>query len=467
MIEVVPRARSACGWVGPAVRVLVFSGCEAMLPGLTTTPIIMMSDPQLSQHDLAVLRRLAERKAAIAADPVNLERREAWYRHDAGAGGTGGTGGRPMVLAEFEAVDDDVRPIPDSAIECRDDFARGLERGLRVDIYRFDVLKDDHVIEPVVDLNWQTQATGYGVERTLHQADNRGRRAADRWDPALADLERDFQKLRPRTFSVDRETTLAEKARLEEIFDGVLPVRIRGNYWWTLGMTIVAINLIGLENLMLYMFDQAEALHALMGFLRDDHLAYAKWLEREGLLTLNNENDYIGSGAMGYTRDLPQPGGDDDHTRTLDQWALLESQETVGVGPGQFEEFIFPYQAAIAEQFGKLYYGCCEPVHTRWHVIKKMPNLSRVSVSPWADEPFMAEACGPKVVYSRKPKPTLISTERFDEDAIRADLRHTLTVAKGCRVELVMKDVHTLSNQPQRIARWVQLARETVDEVCG
>jgi len=27
-----------------------------------------------------------------------------------------------------------------------------------------------------------------------------------------------------------------------------------------------------------------------------------------------------------------------------------------------------------------------------------------------------------------------------------------------------MKDVHTLNNQPQRAARWVQLARETIAE---
>jgi len=66
-------------------------------------------------------------------------------------------------------------------------------------------------------------------------------------------------------------------------------------------------------------------------------------------------------------------------------------------------------------------------------------------------------------VYSRKPNPTLISTERFDEAAIRADIRHTLSAAKGCRVELVMKDVHTLNNEPERAARWVKIAREEIE----
>jgi hypothetical protein len=65
---------------------------------------------------------------------------------------------------------------------------------------------------------------------------------------------------------------------------------------------------------------------------------------------LNNKNDYIGSGSMGYTRDLPgkdwQRG---DKVRTSDLWVLLESQETVSVGPDHLEEFIFPFQQDIAK----------------------------------------------------------------------------------------------------------------------
>ena len=151
--------------------------------------------------------------------------------------------------------------------------------------------------------------------------------------------------------------------------------------------------------------------------------------------------------------------------RLLDQWVLLESQETVGVGPEQFAEFIFPYQQAIGARFGKVYYGCCEPVHNRLHLLKQLPNLARVSVSPWCDEEFMARELGDRIGYSRKPNPTLVSTRRFDEQAIGADLRHTLEVARGCRLELIMKDVHTLDDQPDRLPRWVELARRTIDEV--
>ena len=415
-----------------------------------------------SRRDIDTLRRLAARKVEIAHDPVNLERKGAWYRLDSGHAD------RPMVLTEIGGVRDEVQPVADALLECEDKWARGHERRLRREIYQFDVLRDDHVIEPHINVGWRVEKSDYGVQTIERRAEDVDYMGARRWDPPIKDLDRDFDRLRPRTFSVDREATLAGKEGLERVLGDIIPVRIRGGFWWTMGMTWPAINLIGLENLMMFMFDNPDGLYRLMAFLRDDHLAFAEWLEQEKLFTLNDENDYIGSGSIGYTDDLPQsdwrPG---DPVRMRDQWVLLESQETVGVGPDQFEEFIFPPQRDIAERFGKVYYGCCEPVHSRWHVLRRMPNLARVSVSPWADEKFMARQLGRDYVYSRKPNPTLVSTENFDEDAIRADMRHTLEVARNCRVEIIMKDVHTLRNQPDRLPRWVQIAREVIDEVVG
>ncbi len=392
----------------------------------------------------------------VASHAVNLERRAAWLAHDAG------TGGRPMILAEWGGVRDAKRPFDDPrGLLCAGEWARGIEERLRGDVLRFERLKDDHVVEPWFALNWDVSTSDYGVQKKTQTADNDGHLGAVHWDPALADLDADFGKLKPRTFQVDRAATLADQATVEAAIGDICPVQIRGSFYWTMGMTIVAIDLIGLENLMLAMYDNPAGLHRLMAFLRDDHLAFARWLEREGLLSLNNANDYIGSGSEGHSRALPQAGWKPgDPVRLRDCWVLSESQETVGVGPDLFEEFIFPYQRDVVQAFGRCYYGCCEPVNSRWHVLKRLPNLARVSVSPWADQAFMAEACGRDVVFSRKPSPTQISTSVFDERAIRADLRETLDVARNCRLELIMKDVHTLHNEPERLARWVELARE-------
>ena len=326
------------------------------------------------------------------------------------------------------------------------------------------MLRDDHVVEPYLNINWIVYTTNHVDESELHIyiPETDGKLGARRWDPPIKDITADFHKLHPREFEVDRKGTGVLRDDLENLVGDIVPVRIRGTYWWTLGMTWTVIDLIGLENIMLFMYDDPEGLHRIMQFIYDDFTAYGEWLEKEGLFTFNNENDYIGSGGMGYTKDLPN-----DETSSIgrsDLWALVESQETVGVGPDQFEEFIFPYQEKIAAQYGLCYYGCCEPVNSRWHVLKRIKNLRSVSVSPWADQEFMAEALSSEYVYSRKPKPTMISTREFDEEAIRKDIRFTLDVAGGCNIEFLMKDVHTLDGKPERLARWIEIVREEIQK---
>lgn len=417
----------------------------------------------MDTHDRNVLRDLAAQRQAAAASAVNLERKHLWYAL------RDGTPVRPMILAEFGDIWDKdkpfrVKPEENPELQCADPWARGIENRLRQELWRFHTLQDDFVLEPYFGVAWKTAFTNFGVEPVVHKVQGDSLTARS-WDAPIKDIQAEFHKLRHRTFSVDRDATLAEKARLEEVFDGILPVRAGSKLWWTFGLTIQAIDLIGLENLMLFMYDDPEGLHRLLAFLRDDNLALARWAETEGLLGLNNGNDYTGSGTLGYTRRLPQP----DWTpgapvRLRDQWLLLESQETVGVGPDLYREFIFPYHRELAEQAGLVYYGCCEPLHTRWNVVKDVPNLRACSIAPLCNQEFMAEALRDEYIFSRKPNPTLISTGTFDEELIRQDLRATLRLAKrhGCRAELIMKDVHTLHNEPWRIARWVRLAREEI-----
>jgi len=144
-------------------------------------------------------------------------------------------------------------------------------------------------------------------------------------------------------------------------------------------------------------------------------------------------------------------------------WGFGESQETVAVSPQMFAEFVFPYQLPILERFGLNCYGCCEPLDKRWHIVQQFPNLRRVSVSPWVDLARMAEMLGDRYIYSMKPRPTDLAMDGFDEDRIRAELREALWVTRDCRVEVIMKDNHTIRNDPQRVIRWVQIAREEAE----
>ncbi len=101
----------------------------------------------------------------------------------------------------------------------------------------------------------------------------------------------------------------------------------------------------------------------------------------------------------------------------MDMWGFGESQETVGVSPAMFAEFIFPYQLPILERFGLNCYGCCEPLDKRWHIVQRIPRLRRVSVSAWANLPRMAEMLGDRYIFSWKPAPADLAMDSFDEDA--------------------------------------------------
>ncbi len=384
---------------------------------------------QISAPDRQRLCDLKKRVGEIAHSPVNEERRRLWKKHAAFQGE------RPMVLAEHGGVPN---MIPASAFKCTGDRARGMEEGLLNTIFRFEEIGDDHVVEPYVTYNWHVSVSDYGVQaKTERGASDGNLFGSYRWEAPIKDLDRDFDKIHPRTFSVNRESTMKAKAEVEAFWDGIFPTHRRGGYWWTMGMTWPAISLVGLDGLMVAMMDNPRGVHRLMAFLRDDHMAFAKWLEKEGLLNLNNENDYVGSGSEGYTHELPQRDWKDSSpVRLKDLWVLSESQETVGVSPAMFAEFIFPYQRDLIEEFGLCYYGCCEPVHSRMKTLTQLSNLRRVSVSPWCDQEQMAEWCGKRITFCRKPAPSLISTPQRHDVAISSSLLDPLCTALTCPTSL-------------------------------
>lgn len=129
-----------------------------------------------------------------------------------------------------------------------------------------------------------------------------------------------------------------------------------------------------------------------------------------------------------------------------------------------FEEFVLPYQIPLLDKFGLNCYGCCEGLEHRIKpVLRYIPRLRRVSVAPSANQEVLADALAGKYIYSRKPYPAHVCVN-FNEKAIREDLRHTLAVAKGQPLEIILKDTHTVEGQSWRIARWVEIAREEVEK---
>ena len=166
--------------------------------------------------------------------------------------------------------------------------------------------------------------------------------------------------------------------------------------------------------------------------------------------------------GFGWTRELPR--SDFDGTvRLCDTWGNAEAQEVVAISPDMFAEFVFPYQARLLDRFGLNCYGCCEPLHARWQYVRQHRNLRRVSCSPWADYERMAEYLEDEYVFSMKPNPAVLAVPEIDEASIRKSLREAFAVTRGCVVEVIMKDNHTLGGRPENAARWCRIAKEEAE----
>jgi hypothetical protein len=285
----------------------------------------------------------------------------------------------------------------------------------------------------------------------------------------VKDYESDLKKLHAPQFEIDWTTTNGCLELAREIFEGsspagqgVLRVRLKATWWWSLGLTLPAALLRGLNNILYDFVDHPDELKELLSLISKGHLEKLDRIQADNLLSPNNDGTYVGSGGYGFCNQLPQPdfGG---QVRTVDLWGFTESQETVSVSPDMYAEFIFPFEKPIMQRFGLTCYGCCEPLDARWQVVRQHHNLRRVSCSPWANLEKMAGYLEDRYILSVKPNPTALAGSTLDREAIRMDLRRIFEHTKGCVVEVIMKDNHTLGKNPENAVAWCAIAREEAD----
>jgi len=130
------------------------------------------------------------------------------------------------------------------------------------------------------------------------------------------------------------------------------------------------------------------------------------------------------------------------------------------VSPAMHKEFWLDYAESWFARFGLGYYGYCEPLHHKIHLIRVLPNVRKISMSPFVVAGAEAIACD--YVFSRKPSPALLAVEQWDGNAVRDDLRQTMDACErnGCPLELILKDISTVRYEPQRLWEWNDIARE-------
>lgn len=413
----------------------------------------MGTDFLFTAEEKTVLRELAKKVAELAARPEEERKAKLWTAHN------DLKTAEPVVFVDPENGWNEIIHAED--LKCHDPLARVWEMQLRKLIYWAEDMKDDKVIERYFDVPYSYFDSGWGVHIDKHGGEDNG---AYKVEPAIKEYEDDFEKVHFPEITIDWEESNKVMELAQELFGDILEVRRKHIWWWTMGMTWDYINLRGLDNLMLDLMWEQDWVHKMMKLLSEGIMHRLDFLQENGLLASNCEGTYVGSGGFGWTDELKKPAEVYGHVTTQDMWGFCDSQETVGCSPETFGEFILPYQIPILERFGLNCYGCCEPLNLRWDYVKKIPNLRRVSTSPWANKPLMAEYLGKNYVMSAKPSPSPLATPDMDEDVVRRDIREILDAAvpKGCPVEIIMKDNHTLGHNPRNITRWVEIAREEI-----
>jgi hypothetical protein len=403
----------------------------------------------VSVEERRVLRDLAARVARLAAQPRQEEMRRLWLQHNRLEPT------RPLIICDPENGWNEIIRGEDLACTCR--LARHWEMVLRKELFWGQRMRDDRPIEAVFHLGYTATDTGYGVkERYLPNSPG----GSYSWLPAL-ERRADLDRLRVPRLQVDQDATQAAAELAREVLADLLSVRITGVWWWSLGLTYDLVLLWGMQQVMLDMVDNPPFVHELMAFLTEAARSKLDFLETSGLLSLNAAC-YLPPGGFGHTTELPAAGFT-GKVRTVDMWGFAESQETVGISPEMFAAFIFPYQLRLLERFGLASYGCCEPLERRWDTIRNIPRLRKVSVSAFADVERMAGQLEDRYCFCWKPHPADLAVPSLDQEAVRRTLRRTFQVTRGCRMEVLMQDNHTIGGNPQNVIDWVRIAREEAE----
>jgi len=409
---------------------------------------------QFSEQDRTVMRRLAGQVAEIAQLPIQLERVDLWTRLN------GLDRVKPLIWIN-EIPWHEMQVDGELTLQSQHPFCRTHEETLRRMLYQWRHMPGDMVVEGVFYCPLVIHDTGFGIDEDVDVAitDPTSDVVSRHFHLQIQD-EADLAKIQTPAVTHDAQATEAHYQSLDGLFGNILPIVKRGapGFWFAPWDELI--RWWGVQEAMMDLVLRPELVHAAMDRLVNAYVARLDQYEGQGLLSLNNNNVRIGSGGLGYSDELPQPDCDASHVRTNDLWGCGTAQIFSDVSPSMHQEFALQYERRWMDRFALNYYGCCEPLDLKIDLLRTVPGLRKVSMSPWVDLDRAAKAVGDSLVFSHKPNPALFADDVFNPKKAEDDLVEALDRTRGCVVEVIMKDISTVRYEPQRLWQWSEIARE-------
>ncbi len=411
----------------------------------------------LEAFEIEVLKRLAEEWAEAAALPSHQEKALLWQKlNDLESE-------RPMVWIN-EIPWHEMNYEDELTLRCKNRWARSQEDHMRKNLYQWKHMPGDMILNPWLDCPLSIHSTDFGIIEDVDLAltDESNDIVSRHFNIQIKDID-DLEKIQMPVITHNEKATARRYELMETVFSDIIPVKKQGqtHIWFTPWDYLI--RWWGVQEAMVDLIMRPDMVHAFYEKMVQAWMAELDQFEAQNLLSLDCNNTRIGSGGYGYTKELPGEPFDPAHVRTLNMWGCSNAQIFSDVSPDMHWEFAIEHDLKWLERWKLTYYGCCEPLAGKGHILKRIPNLRKVSCSPWNNTEKAIEELGSDYVISRKPSPAIFIDSQFDENNARKEIRNFIRQSEGkCHIEFIMKDISTVKYSPQNLWRWEAICMEEV-----
>ncbi|MBF9016818.1 MULTISPECIES: hypothetical protein [unclassified Oceanispirochaeta] len=411
----------------------------------------------LSKEEITALRQLGETYMAIASLPVQQEKVNLWKDLNRMSSQ------RPMVVID-QFPWNELEGANDKACGIKDPYWRDVELNLRQTIYKWNTCPVDMVVEPYITIPLSAECTRFGLHHDEESMalDEETTARSQHYSRTLKTMD-DLEKIKDMKVSHDKALSEKHLDEAREIFSGTAPLKQGHGIQFHLGIWDDLSRFIGMEDVYYEILDNPDFLHACMDRLTDSAIA---GIREANALQLHDDISNTCHCSYIYTDELLPGFGEGKGSVSSKSWAFGMAQLFTSVSPAATEEFETPYIKRMAKEFGMIYYGCCEREDDRLDIVKQIPNVKKISCSPWSDRKNFAEQIGRDHIMSNKPSPAFIATTSVNWQEVEDDLKLTRDIAKenGVNLEYILKDISTINNDPSRLTKWAETAMRIAEE---